>query len=185
MLAARHCKRRFVVLPARFDRAFWGKGATVSRAASHRDLPLSVEGAPTPESPALWLSLALLGLGYLLVLLEPVLAQRVEAWSGQPWSSAVAQRWLPAVSAGGLALGGSAALLFVLSRLLQDVARRPYACLAPVLAVFCGFLLCGLRAKLPLSGVASEHVGILALVLAVLGGALVQERLWLPRAPVA
>ncbi|HEX6244605.1 MAG TPA: hypothetical protein VFZ61_26990, partial [Polyangiales bacterium] len=73
------------------------------------------------------------------------------------------------------ALGGGAAMIAVVSRLVRDLELRPYASLAPVLAVFAGFVLWGLRAQLPLQGVAAEYVGVFALALSVAGGALIVQ----------
>jgi hypothetical protein len=75
--------------------------------------------------------------------------------------------------AAGVALLGAAALVLVLAQLVRDVETRPYVSIAPVLAVFSGFLLTSLRVKLPLEGLASEHAGMFALALALIGGALV------------
>ncbi len=80
---------------------------------------------------------------------------------------------LPGPVAAGVALLGAAALVLVLAQLVRDVETRPYISIAPVLAVFSGFLLASLRVKLPLEGLASEHAGMFALALALIGGALI------------
>lgn len=128
------------------------------------------------DSLTLVASLLLLGVSYLLLLAAPVVAERMHVLVERALPIDGLQRWIPTAAGAGLALGGGSALVFVLSRLVRDMERRPYASLAPALGVFCGALLVGLRAKLPLPGVASEHLAVFALVLAVLGGALVQER---------
>ena len=124
------------------------------------------------SSAALASTLLLLGIGYVLLVTAPLVFQR---FPEGPLAALAGMPWIPAAAASGLAVGGAAAFLFVLARLVRDLERQPYACLAPVLAVFSAFVLVGLRVKLPMSGLASEHFSALAMALAVAGGALLQR----------
>jgi hypothetical protein len=141
----------------------------VRNASSMRDEAVGADAGWGKSSAALAGTVMLLGIGYVLLVAGPMVLQRL------PWEGASAASWFP-VAAGGLAVGGAAALVFVLGRLVRDVEHQPYACLAPVLAVFSAFVLAGLRVHLPLPGVAGEHFGVLAMAVAVAGGALVQQR---------
>lgn len=106
----------------------------------------------------------------LLVLGPSVLARFQSGAEAMP-----AGNYINIAAASGVALGGGAAMIAVISRLVRDVELRPYAALAPVLAVFAGFVLWGLRAQLPLQGVAAEYVGVFALALSVAGGGLIGQ----------
>jgi hypothetical protein len=117
-------------------------------------------------------SLAFLALGYFLIVASPLLSTRLAQVMSGPMDLNPAGPWLPAAAAAGVALIGAAAMMLVLSRLVRDVETRPYASVAPVLTVFTGFILMGLRAKLPFAGLASEHIGVFALSLSLCGGAL-------------
>ena len=130
------------------------------------------------SNAAVWGAFVVLGLGYGLLLAAPHVLEHLRTLRGGAASGA---GWLPAAAAAGLALGGGAAMVFVLARLVRDVEHQPYACFAPVLAVFAGFVLAGLHAKLPLGSIPSQYVGVFGLVLSVVGGALVQQRAWSTR----
>jgi hypothetical protein len=129
-------------------------------------------------------TLLLLGIGYALLVTAPVVFQRFSLSVGSGGFGSVSHAtWLPAAAASGFAVGGAAALLYVLARLVRDIERQPYACLAPVLAVFTAFVLAGVRVDLPLfqdtAGsipLGSEHFAALAMAIVVLGGGLVQQR---------
>jgi hypothetical protein len=122
-------------------------------------------------------TMLLLGIGYALLVSAPVVFQRFSLSTGSGgFGSFSNATWLPAAAASGFAVGGAAALLFVLARLVRDIERQPYACIAPVLGVFTAFVLAGVRAQLPLHGFGSEHFSALAMGVAVLGGAMVQMR---------
>jgi hypothetical protein len=126
-------------------------------------------------------TLLLLGIGYALLVSAPVVFQRFSLSTGSGGFGSISNAsWLPAAAASGFAVGGAAALLFVLARLVRDIEHQPYACLAPVLAVFTAFVLAGVRAELPLHGFGSEHFSALAMAVAVLGGALVQQGGFVP-----
>jgi hypothetical protein len=123
------------------------------------------------SSAALVGSLLLLAASFTLLVLGPTLLGRFQSSAeGMPAGS-----YLNIAAASGIALGGGAAMIAVVSRLVRDLELRPYAGLAPVLAVFAGFVLWGLRAQLPLQGVAAEYVGLFALALSVAGGALIVQ----------
>ncbi|HEY6881836.1 MAG TPA: hypothetical protein VI299_27600, partial [Polyangiales bacterium] len=80
---------------------------------------------------------------------------------------------IPQPLAIGIALLGAAALIFVVARQVRDVELHPYASLAPVLAVFSGLILTGLRSQLPFPGTGGAQLGLAALSLALMGGALI------------
>jgi hypothetical protein len=148
--------------------------------ASSREVAYAIsesgDGATDRASMPLVASLVLLVTSYLLLIAAPQVSDRMHGLAVRALPGELLQRWIPTAAGAGLALGGGSALIFVLSRLVRDMERRPYACLAPVLGVFCGALLFGLRAELPLAGIAAEHVAVFALSIAVLGGGLLQER---------
>ena len=124
---------------------------------------------------ALASSVLLLGAGYVLLVAAPLVLSRLPL-PGRTWDGAANGSWFPAAAASGLAIGGAAALIYVLGRLVKEVEHQPYACLAPVLGVFSAFVLAGLHVKLPMPGLLSEHFGVLAMAVAVVGGSLVQQR---------
>jgi hypothetical protein len=116
-------------------------------------------------------SLLLLAASVTLLVLGPTLLARFQGSA----DSMPAGNYLNIAAASGIALGGGAAMIAVISRLVRDLELRPYAGLAPVLAVFAGFVVWGLRAQLPLQGVSAEYVGLFALALSVAGGALIVQ----------
>jgi hypothetical protein len=120
-------------------------------------------------------SLLLLGLSYVLLLAAPVVSRQLRTFAGGHTNLGTIESWLPAACVSGLVLGGGAALMFVLVQIAREAERRPYVCLAPVLAAFSACVLIGLRAELPLQGVSAEHVAVFALAVSVAGGALVQD----------
>jgi hypothetical protein len=129
------------------------------------------------RQPRLWPvvgSLLLLSFSYLLLTAAPAVSQQLRALAGQGQSS-VLGTWALALAATGLLLGGIAALVLVLVQLADDARRRPYVYLSPVLATFSACILMGLGAKLPLASVSAEHLAVFALVVAVVGGALIQD----------
>ncbi|MEY4515406.1 MAG: hypothetical protein RLZZ450_7528 [Pseudomonadota bacterium] len=117
-------------------------------------------------------SLLALGVGYFLMVLGPLWSSRFSAGAFIA-DSGTDGAWLPAPAAAGLALLGAAALIFVIARLVRDVEQQPYASIAPVLAVFSGFILTSTRAELGLPGLGSSQLGLVALTLALLGGVLI------------
>ena len=126
-------------------------------------------------------SLLLLGIGYFALVAGPLLTSRIAALR---WVQdlATGRAWLPAPAATGMALLGATALIFVIARLVRDVEQRPYGAIAPVLAVFSGFVLTSMRTQLPLPSVGAAELGILVLTLGVLGGALIGRDSWGERA---
>ncbi len=117
-------------------------------------------------------SLLLLAASFTLLVLGPTLLGRFQSGS----DSVPAGNYLNIAAASGIALGGGAAMIAVVSRLVRDIELRPYAVLGPVLSVFTGFVLWGLHAQLPLNGVQTEYVGVFALAVSVAGGALIAQR---------
>jgi hypothetical protein len=118
-------------------------------------------------------SLLLLGTSFLLLVLAPQILARFHAAASETVPSG---GFLPIAAASGIALGGGAAMIAVMARLVRDIEIRPYACLAPVLAVFAGYVMWGLRAQLPLESVSTEYVGVFAIAVSVAGGSLVAQR---------
>ena len=144
------------------------KGNAMQPAASYPRVAVPARPADPRVVSALAGSLTLLVVSYLLLLSAPLVSRHLRTLP-------LLERWLPTACATGLALGGGAALLFVLVQVTREAERRPYVCLAPVLAAFAGCVLVGLGAQLPLPGVPSEHIAVFALAVAVVGGALVQQ----------
>jgi hypothetical protein len=150
------------------------KGASVRSVSTDREMA-SRGGQSSRSSMALASPVLLLGAGYVLLVAAPLVLQRLPL-PGRTWDGAGNGSWFPAAAASGLAIGGAAALIYVLGRLVREVENQPYACLAPVLGVFSAFVLAGLHVKLPIPNLLSEHFGVLAMAVAVIGGALVQQR---------
>jgi hypothetical protein len=117
-------------------------------------------------------SLLLLGASFTLLVLGPSLLGRFQGST----DSAPGGGYLNIAAASGIALGGGAAMIAVVARLVRDIELRPYAVLGPVLSVFTGFVLWGLRAELPWKGVQTEYLGVFALAVSVAGGALIAQR---------
>jgi hypothetical protein len=139
----------------------------MSRAASYS----TVSGQP--KTFAIAGSLLLVSVSYVLLLSAPVITRHLRSVvSGV--GGVKTFEWLPLACGAGLVLGGASALVFVLTQIAREAERRPYVCMAPVLAAFSACILIGLRADLPLQGVASEHVAVFGLALSVIGGSLVQ-----------
>jgi hypothetical protein len=139
----------------------------MSRAASYS----TVSGQP--RTFAIAGSLLLVSVSYVLLLSAPVITRHLRSVvSGV--GGVKTFEWLPLACGAGLVLGGASALVFVLTQIAREAERRPYVCLAPVLAAFAACILIGLRADLPLKGVASEQVAVFGLALSVIGGSLVQ-----------
>lgn len=124
------------------------------------------------SSGALIGSLLLLGASFTLLVLGPTLLARFQGSA----DSMPAGGYLNIAAASGIALGGGAAMIAVVARLVRDIELRPYAVLGPVLSVFTGFVLWGLHAQLPLNGVQTEYVGVFALAVSVVGGGLIAQR---------
>jgi hypothetical protein len=126
-----------------------------------------------PKTFAIAGSLLLVSVSYVLLLSAPVITRHLRSVvSGV--GGVKAFEWLPLACGAGLVLGGASALVFVLTQIAREAERRPYVCMAPVLAAFSACILIGLRAELPLQGVASEQVAVFGLALSVIGGSLVQ-----------
>ena len=89
------------------------------------------------SSAALISSLLLLGASFTLLVLGPSLLARFQGSA----ESMPAGSYLNIAAASGIALGGGAAMIAVIARLVRDIELRPYVALSPVLAVFTGFVL--------------------------------------------
>lgn len=130
------------------------------------------------RQPKFWAivgSLLLLGISYLLLTAAPAVSQQLRGIVGSGGRGGALALWALMLAAVGLLVGGGAVLMFVLVQLAGDVRRRPYAYLAPALATFSACVLVGLDARLPLTGISAEHVAVFALVVSVVGGALMQD----------
>lgn len=147
----------------------------MQRAASYSKT-ISTQAPVLPSrNYALGGALLLVSLSYLLLLSVPSASSHLRAMTEGYTGSAGSESWLPIASVAGIALGGAAALLFVLMHIAREASRQPYIAMSPVLAAFAGCILIGLRAELPVPGVAPAHVAVFALAVAVVGGALAQE----------
>ncbi len=135
----------------------------------------AVLSEPSGSSTTLAFSLLLLVASYALLVAAPAVSAYFSGLSSG-LSYPVVQRWVPVAAGGGLAIGGAAGLVYVLERLLRGLREHPYASVAPTLALFSGALLVSLSASLPLSGVAPGVLGVFALALSVLGGALIERK---------
>jgi hypothetical protein len=80
---------------------------------------------------------------------------------------------LPLLAQVACALVGLAALVFVLSRAVREVDKRPYVAIAPVFAAFAGLVHAGVHAPLAALGAFSALVAYTALAVALLGGAFI------------
>jgi len=138
----------------------------------HHDHSSPMPGSSDSRKMTLPWALLLLGSGYFLFVAGPLLTSRFAAlrWVRDLVSG---HAWVPAPAAAGTALLGAAALIFVVARLVRDVEQRPYASIAPVLAVFSGLVLTSTRTDLPLPNVGAPQLGILVLALGLLGGVLI------------
>ncbi len=116
-----------------------------------------------------------LAVTYTLVVMGPVWNAR-SSFSSLLDDPSVVAGGLPQPLTIGVALLGAAALVLVVSRLVRDVEQHPYGSIAPVLAVFSGLILSSVRAKLPFPEVSGAQLGIAALTLSLLGGALLSRR---------
>ena len=137
----------------------------------------SVTLSHEPRQPRLWPvvgSLLLLSISYLLLTAAPAVSQQLRSLAGYGRGGMLGT-WALALASTGLLLGGAAALVLVLVQLAADARRRPYVYLSPVLAAFSACILVGLEAKLPLASVSAEHLAVFALIVAVVGGALIQD----------
>jgi len=71
-------------------------------------------------------------------------------------------------------LGGGAATIVVVKRVVRDIDRQPYASLAAVIGVLMGVVLIALRAPLAIGPVGSVALALACLATSIAGGALVQ-----------
>lgn len=119
--------------------------------------------------------IAALALGYLLLLAVPAVSAHLRSAMQAGDGLGKLGAWVLALGASGLALAGGAALVMVLVQLTAEARRHPYAFLSPLLAAFSACILIGLGAELPLPGIPSAHLAVVALIVAVAGGALIAD----------
>jgi hypothetical protein len=138
----------------------------------------AVAHARMPGSLLLAVALIAAGLAYVSLLAQPALVTALSgllrglpSWTRGP-------EWVVPVAAGGIAVGGAALCLAVLSAFIRGVQTVPYAWLSPVLVGFSGLVLSRMRIDLPLAWVSPAQFSVLAGGLMLGGGALVQMRGW-------
>jgi hypothetical protein len=131
----------------------------------------------TPPMPGrigrdrLSMTLLALAIGYALLVIGPLWNTRA-AFAHWLTDLAPDAPRFPAGLTVGVALLGAAALVYIVARQVRDVELHPYASIAPVLAVFSGIVLSGLRVQLPFPGLSGAELGLAGLSLALTGGAL-------------
>lgn len=124
-------------------------------------------------------ALVAMGIAYVLLLAHPGLVHSVNAiWQRIP-SAASAPGWaLPAVAA-GVAIGGTAIGVGMLSAFVRGVQTHPYSWLAPVLIGFSTLVMTGIPIELPWPALSLRLFTVLAGLTVLGGGAVMQLRgLW-------
>jgi hypothetical protein len=124
-------------------------------------------------------ALVAMGIAYVLLLAHPGLVHSVNAvWQRIP-SAAGAPGWaLPAVAA-GVAIGGTAIGVALLSAFVRGVQSHPYSWLAPVLIGFSTLVMTGIPIELPWPMLSLRLFTVLAGLTVLGGGAVMQMRgLW-------
>lgn len=117
-------------------------------------------------------SFAVLAVGYALLVLQPDLVRQMAASlrtlvPGGP-------HWAVPAMASGIAIGGAAVAVFVLSRFARGVQRSPYVWFAPVLVGFSTVVMGRLPITLPFDHVPGELFALLTAFMWLGGGALMQ-----------
>ena len=124
-------------------------------------------------------ALVAMGIAYVLLLAHPGLVHSVNAvWQRIP-SAAGAPGWaLPAVAA-GVAIGGTALGVALLSAFVRGVQSHPFSWLAPVLIGFSTLVMTGIPIELPWPTLSLRLFTVLAGLTVLGGGAVMQMRgLW-------
>ncbi len=124
-------------------------------------------------------ALVAMGIAYVLLLAHPGLVHSVNAlWQRLP-SAAAAPGWaLPAVAA-GVAVGGTAIGVALLSAFVRGVQSHPFSWLAPVLIGFSTLVMTGIPIELPWPALSLRLFTVLAGLTVLGGGAVMQMRgLW-------
>jgi hypothetical protein len=113
---------------------------------------------------------------YVLLALQPGLIKSVSS----VWGSAIAPgggpTWAVPAMAAGIAIAAASLAMLVLSAFVRGVQRAPYLWLSPVLVGFSTLVLARLKVELPFYGVPLQLFALLAGLLLLGGGALVQIR---------
>jgi hypothetical protein len=122
-----------------------------------------------------WSALALLLVGYGLVLLAPIAFQSLRVAVAGLGNNLSVASWVPIAAAVGLALLGGAAMVVVLARLVGELEQHPFAGIAAPLGVLMGAALIALRAPLHLGPLDSGSCAVVCLFVVIAGGALAQR----------
>lgn len=121
-------------------------------------------------------ALLAMGVAYLLLLAQPGLVHSLRGlWLRIPGSSGAPAWALPAVAA-GVAIGGAALGVAVLSAFVRGVQVHPYAWLAPVLVGFSILVMSGMPIALPWPALSLRTFSVLAGLTVLGGGAVMQMR---------
>jgi outer membrane biosynthesis protein TonB len=121
-------------------------------------------------------ALVAMGIAYVLLLAHPGLVHGVSAvWHRLPGSGSAPGWALPAVAA-GIAIGGTAIGVALLSAFVRGVQAHPFAWLAPVLVGFSTLVMTGLPIDLPWQSLSLRLFAVLAGLTMLGGGAVMQMR---------
>jgi hypothetical protein len=121
-------------------------------------------------------ALVAMGIAYVLLLAHPGLVHGVSAvWQRIPTSGSAPGWALPAVAA-GVAIGGTAIGVALLSAFVRGVQMHPFAWLAPVLVGFSSMVMTGLPIDLPWQALSVRLFSVLAGLVMLGGGAVMQMR---------
>jgi hypothetical protein len=116
------------------------------------------------------------GIAYVLLLAHPGLVHGVSSvWQRIPTSGSAPGWALPAVAA-GIAIGGTAIGVALLSAFVRGVQVHPFAWLAPVLVGFSSLVMTGLPIDLPWQALSVRLFSVLAGLVMLGGGAVMQMR---------
>lgn len=115
---------------------------------------------------------ALVALGGALLAVAPAFTRRAQELVASAQIAPPSAAWADTLLSCGAALGGGAALIFVLTQLSREVEKRPYACFAPVLAAFAACVAIAIQPSLPLPGVGAESIAVMVMSATCVGGGL-------------
>lgn len=113
---------------------------------------------------------------YVLLALQPGLIKSVSSVWGSAIASGHGPEWAVPAMAAGIAIAAASLAMLVLSAFVRGVQRAPYLWLSPVLVGFSTLVLARLNVELPFYGVPLQLFALLAGLLLLGGGALVQIR---------
>jgi hypothetical protein len=122
---------------------------------------------------------AVLAVGYALLVLQPDIVRQLATSLGTMFPGG--PNWAVPAMATGIAIGGAAVAVFVLSHFARGVQQSPYIWFAPVLVGFSTVVMGRLPTTLPLNDVPGELFALLTAFMWLGGGALMQLPGWAPR----